>query len=470
MAKPSAEFLPTRRQLLRGVGMGMAALGVEPLLSATSSAVNPLAPKEPPLPAKAKRVVHIFLNGGLSQVDSFDPKPALMKYGGKALPVHLRTERKTGAAFPSPFKFQRYGESGLEVSDMFPSVAQSADDLCVIRSMHTNVPNHIPSLMMMNCGAQIQVRPSLGSWVTYGLGSENQNLPGFVALCPSGSPIAGSLNWRSAFLPGAYQGTHIDPSESEVERLVANIKNHYVQPEDQRRQLDVLARLNRTHQSERGEDTMLEARIQSFELAYRMQMEASDVFDISREPEHVRNAYGDTVHGRQMLIARRLLEKGVRFVQTWHGRGQPWDSHSEIEKNHGRLARECDQPIGAFLKDLKQRGLLEDTLVICGGEFGRTPVVELTSFGSNQGQNGRDHNSWGFSMWMAGGGVKAGHVHGSTDEFGFRAVDQPVHIHDLHATILHLLGFNHEQFTYRYSGRDFRLTDVHGNVVRDILA
>ena len=478
MAKPSAGFTSwTRRQLLRGVGMGMAAIGCEPLLDAggsaatgVSSAVNPLAPKAPPLPAKAKRVVHIFLNGGLSQVDSFDPKPALAKYGGKSLPVHLRTERSTGAAFPSPFKFQRYGESGIEVSEIFKNVGSCADDLCVIRSMHTNVPNHIPSLMMMNCGAQIQVRPSLGSWVTYGLGSENQNLPGFVALCPNGAPIADALNWRSAFLPGAYQGTYIDPSQTEVERLIANIKNHYVEPAAQRRQLDVLARLNRAHQRERAADTLLEARIQSFELAYRMQMEASEVFDISGEPEHVKRAYGDTVHGRQMLIARRLLERGVRFVQTWHGRGQPWDSHSEIEKNHGRLAGECDQPIGAFLKDLKQRGLLDDTLVICGGEFGRTPVVELTAFGSNAGQNGRDHNSWGFSMWMAGGGVKGGHVHGSTDEFGFRAVDQPVHIHDLHATILHLLGFDHEQFTYRYSGRDFRLTDVHGNVVHDILA
>ncbi len=448
--------------------MGMAAIGSEPLLEASS--VNPLAPKAPPLPAKAKRMVHIFLNGGLSQVDSFDPKPVLAKYAGKALPVHLRTERSTGAAFPSPFEFQRYGESGIEVSEMFPNVAASADDLCVIRSMHTNVPNHIPSLMMMNCGAQIQARPSLGSWVTYGLGSENQNLPGFVALCPNGDPIRGSLNWRSAFLPGAYQGTYIDPSQTEVERLVANIKNQYVEPAAQRRQLDVLARLNRAHQSEREADRLLEARIQSFELAYRMQMEASDVFDISGEPESVRQAYGDTVHGRQMLIARRLLEKGVRFVQTWHGRGQPWDSHSEIKKNHGQMARECDQPIGAFLKDLKQRGLLEDTLVLCGGEFGRTPVLELTAFGSNAGQNGRDHNSWGFSMWMAGGGVKGGHIHGSTDEFGFRAVDQPVHIHDLHATILHLLGFDHEQFTYRYSGRDFRLTDVHGNVVHDILA
>ncbi len=478
MAKPSAGFSPlTRRQLLGGIGMGMAAIGCKPLLgadgsaaAAVSSTVSPLAPKAPPLPARAKRVVHIFLNGGLSQVDTFDPKPALTKYGGKALPVHLRTERSTGAAFPSPFKFQRYGESGIEVSEIFKNVGSCADDLCVIRSMHTNVPNHIPSLMMMNCGAQIQVRPSLGSWVTYGLGSENQNLPGFVALCPNGSPIAGALNWRSAFLPGAYQGTHIDSSQTEVERLIANIKNHFVEPAAQRRQLDLLDRLNRAHQRERAEDTLLEARIQSFELAYRMQMEASDVFDIRGEPEHVKRAYGDTVHGRQMLIARRLLEKGVRFVQTWHGRGQPWDSHSEIEKNHGRLARECDQPIGAFLKDLKQRGLLDDTLVICGGEFGRTPVVELTAFGSNAGQNGRDHNSWGFSMWMAGGGVRGGHVHGSTDEFGFRAVEQPVHIHDLHATILHLLGFDHEQLTYRYSGRDFRLTDVHGRVVKELLA
>ena len=477
MGKPSAEFSPlTRRQLLGGIGMGMAAIGCEPLLGAAGSAaalssnINPLAPKPPPLPAKVKRVVHIFSNGGPSQVDTFDPKPALAKYAGKALPIHLRTERRTGAAFPSPFKFQRYGESGIEVSEIFKNVGECADDLCVIRSMHTNVPNHIPSLLMMNCGAQIQARPSLGSWVTYGLGSENQNLPGFVALCPNGDPIGGALNWRSAFLPGAFQGTHIDPSQTEVERLIANIKNHFVEPAAQRRQLDLLGRLNRAHQRERAEDTLLEARIQSFELAYRMQMEASEVFDISGEPEYVKQAYGDTVHGRQMLIARRLLEKGVRFVQTWHGAGQPWDSHSEIEKNHGKLAGQCDQPIGAFLKDLKQRGLLDDTLIVWGGEFGRTPVVELTAFGSNAGQNGRDHNSWGFSMWMAGGGVKGGHVHGSTDEFGFRAVDNPVHIHDLHATILHLLGFDHEQFTYRYSGRDFRLTDVHGRVVTELLA
>jgi len=465
----------TRRDLLRLSGMGMGALGLEALLGASQAeaagrtSVNPLAPKTPPYPAKARRVVHLFMNGGPSQVDTFDPKPALEKYAGKKLPIHLRTERATGSAFPSPFGFTKYGESGIEVSELFPHIGSCADDLCVIRSMHTDVPNHIPSFMMMNCGSLTQVRPSLGAWVTYGLGSENQNLPGFVALCPGGVPTGGAPNWRSAFLPGAYQGTHIDTSEREVERLIANIANHSVSQPEQRRQLDLLAELNRRHREQRPEDALLEARIQSFELAYRMQMEASEVFDIRNEPESVKRMYGDTVHGRQMIIARRLLEQGVRFVQVWHSAGQPWDSHSELARNHSRLARQCDQPIGAFLKDLKQRGMLDDTLVIFGGEFGRTPVVELTEFGSNFGENGRDHNSYGFSMWLAGGGVKGGYVHGATDEFGFRAVDRPVHVHDLHATVLHLLGFDHEQFTYRYSGRDFRLTDVHGRIVDDLL-
>ena len=470
-------LLWNRRELLRLSGMGMAALGCQTLLAGASrpqgsspASSNPLTPKPPPQLGKAKRVVHLFMNGGPSQVDTFDPKPALEKYAGKKLPIHLRTERATGAAFPSPFKFIKHGQSGIEISEIFPHIGSCADDLCVIRSMHTNVPNHVPSFYMMNCGSFPQPRPSLGSWVTYGLGSENQNLPGFIALCPGGNPTGGAPNWRSAFLPGAYQGTLIDTSEVEVERLIANIKNRSVSPDGQRRQLDLLAELNRDHQQDRGEDALLEARIQSFELAYRMQMEASDVFDISGEPEYVKRAYGDTAHGRQMIITRRLLEKGVRFIQVYHGAGQPWDSHNEIAKNHGNLGKECDQPIGAFLKDLKQRGMLDDTLVIWGGEFGRTPAVELTAFGSNPGVNGRDHNSYGFSMWLAGGGVKGGFVHGSTDEFGYRAVDKPVHVHDLHATILHLLGFDHEKFTYRYSGRDFRLTDVHGRVVGELLA
>ncbi|MFN3326363.1 MAG: DUF1501 domain-containing protein [Bryobacteraceae bacterium] len=438
--------------------------------AAPAATLNPLAPKAPPLPAKAKRVVHLFMNGGPSHIDTFDPKPALEKYAGKPLPFTFRTERKTGAAFPSPFKFKPYGESGIEVSEIFRHVGECADDLCVIRSMKTELPNHEPSLMMMNCGEVRQVRPSFGSWVTYGLGSENQNLPGYIALCPGGVPLLASMNWRSAFLPGAYQGTHIDSSEILVERLVENVRNRVVAREDQRRQLDLLEKLNRTYQHERADDPQLEARIQSFELAYRMQMEAEDAFDLSKEPEHIRALYGDNVQGRQMLMARRLLERGVRFVQVWHGPVQPWDSHDDIATNHRRLAESCDKAIAGLLKDLKQRGMLDDTLVIWGGEFGRTPTVELPDPGANSGMaNGRDHNPYGFSMWLAGGGVKPGYIHGATDEFGFQAVEKPVHVHDLHATLLHVLGFDHEKFTYRYAGRDFRLTDVHGHVVKDLL-
>lgn len=458
----------TRRELLTRSGMGLAYSALPSLFAAASA---PLAPKQPPLPQRAKRVVHFFMNGGPSQVDTFDPKPALARMAGKEIPIHLRTERKTGAGFPSPFEFRRCGQSGIEISEIFPHVASMADELCVIRSMHTNIPNHEPSLMMMNCGSEQQARPSFGAWVTYGLGTENQNLPGFIALCPGGLPVRGTHNWRSAFLPGAYQGTHIDTRYTVVERLIENITNTSVTRDAQRRQLDLLARLNQAHQSGREEDEMIESRIQSFELAYRMQMEAADVFDLSREPQSMREMYGDTQYGRQALIARRLIERGVRFVQVWHGAGQPWDAHNDVKENHARLARECDQPIAAFLKDLKQRGLLQDTLVIWGGEFGRTPTVELAAFGSNlNGSNGRDHNSYGFSMWLAGGGVRGGYVHGATDDFGFRAEQDRVHVHDLHATLLHLLGFNHETFTYRYAGRDFRLTDVHGQVVKELLA
>lgn len=467
----------TRREILRDATMGMGWCALGTLLASEQSHANPgydptdpLAPKLPPRPAKAKRVIHIFMNGGPSQVDTFDPKPALTKYGGKPLPIHLRTERATGTAFPSPFEFRKHGQSGIEVSEIFPEVAKHADDLCVIRSMHTEVPNHGPSLMMMNTGTTQQSRPSVGAWLTYGLGSENRNLPGFVVLCPDGYPVWGAKNWRSSFLPGAFQGTHIDTRQTSPDKLIANVRSRFASHESQRTQLDLLGKLNRAHSALRPGDDLLEARTQSYELAFRMQMEAADVFDIGSEPASVRESYGDTVHGRQMLIARRLLEKGVRFVQVWHGAGQPWDSHSEIDRNHRRLAGECDRPIAALLADLKQRGMFDDTLVIWGGEFGRTPVVELAAFGSNEGQNGRDHNSYGFSMWLAGGGVKRGHVHGATDEFGFRAEQGKVHVHDLHATLLHLLGFDHEQFTFRYAGRDFRLTDVHGRVVHEVIA
>jgi hypothetical protein len=323
----------------------------------------------------------------------------------------------------------------------------------------------------MNCGEARVARPSVGSWVLYGLGTENQNLPGFIVMCPNGYPITETANWQSSFLPGIYQGTYIDSKHTNIEKLIENIKNRSVSSTAQRAQLDLLMQLNQEHLQRRQREAELETRIQSFELAYRMQTEAADAFDVSQEPASIRALYGEGTQARQILIARRLLERGVRYVQVWHGAGQPWDAHDDLETNHRKLAGQCDQAIAGLLKDLKQRGMLDDTLVIWGGEFGRTPTVELPTPGSNQGKmNGRDHNHYGFSMWLAGGGVKGGHVHGATDEFGFQATENPVHVHDLHATILHLLGFNHETFTYRYAGRDFRLTDVEGKVVQGILA
>jgi uncharacterized protein (DUF1501 family) len=301
------------------------------------------------------------------------------------------------------------------------------------------------------------------------MGTENQNLPGFVAMCP-GLPVSDVSNWRSAFLPGIYQGTYINTTRTTVEELIENIQNNNVTAPEQRRQLDLLMELNHLHQENRQDDPNLEARIESFELAFRMQMAASDAFDLSREPQYVRDAYGHHIQGRQLLIARRLIERGVRVVQVYHGNVQPWDSHSQIAQEHRNLANQCDGPISALLTDLKQRGLFNETLVICGGEFGRTPVVELPQPGTGDNRLGRDHNHWGFSVWLAGGGVKGGMTYGATDDFGFRAVENRVHVHDLHATMLRLLGFNHEQLTYRYAGRDFRLTDVSGNVVEDIIA
>jgi hypothetical protein len=440
--------------------------------AAVEASASPLVARSPQFPARAKRMIHLFMNGGPSQVDTFDPKPALTRYAGKALPMdYLATERKTGAAFGSPFGFKKYGQSGIEVSDIFSKVGECVDDICVIRSMHADVPNHEPSLMLMNCGDARQARPSVGSWILYGLGTENQNLPGFVVMSPGGYPIAESQNWQNAFLPGAYQGTFIDPKHTEIDKLIANIRNDSIPTKAQRRQLDLLLELNRAHLARRQNEAALESRIHAFELAFRMQTEAAEAFDISGEPEHIRAMYGEGVHARQILIARRLLERGVRYVQLWHGEGQPWDNHDDIETAHRALAQQCDQPIAALLKDLKQRGMLEDTLVLWGGEFGRTPTVELPTPGMNAGKmNGRDHNHYGFTMWLAGGGVKGGYVHGATDEFGFRAVENKVHVHDLHATILHLMGFDHERFTFRYAGRDFRLTDVHGKVVQEIIA
>jgi hypothetical protein len=458
----------SRRELLRSTGTGLGLLALPALLQASG---NPLAPRTPHFPARAKHIIHIYLNGGPSQVDTWDPKPELTKWGGRRLPIgNLTTERETGVALASPFKFEQYGESGLWCSEIFQkTAAQHADRICVIRSMYANTPNHEQSMRLMNTGDERLSRPSYGSWLTYGLGCENQNLPGFVALCP-GLPVADSSNWRSSFLPGVYQGTYLDTRKKNVKELVANIRNSDLDIPAQRRPSVPRKRHNRRHQQTRREDASLEARIQSFELAFRMQMQATDALDISKESKQTQQLYkADTVHGRQLLIARRLVERGVRVVQCYHGDVQPWDSHSNIAGEHRRLGNETDGPIAALLTDLAQRGLLKDTLIICGGEFGRTPAVEIP-IGGGGVPTGRDHNHHGFTVWLAGGGVKGGFAWGETDEFGYQAVENRVHVHDLHATILHLMGFDHKQLTYRHAGRDFRLTDVHGTVVNDVIA
>ena len=462
-----------RRHWMRLCGMGFGGLALSGMLASekrmiAQSESEPLASSGAlPLhfPATAKHVIHVFLNGGVSQVDTFDPKPELTRRAGQILPFeNLKTERKTGVALPSPFAFEQHGQSGIPVSDLFPKLAKCVDEMTVIRSMYAQLPSHELSLMLMNTGDQRLVRPSLGSWLTWGMGTINENLPAFVALCPGGLPVGGAGNWRSAFLPGTFQGTRIDTSKSDTSKLIDHLQNKRLSAGEQAKQFELLQQLNTTHLEQRPGEVAIEARRKSFELAYRMQSEAADAFDLSGEPEHILKLYGDGPQNRQLLIARRLVERGVRFVQTWHGEMQPWDSHSNILQEHRKVANECDSGLAALLIDLKQRGLLDQTLVLCSGEFGRTPTVEMGQDGTGASQ-GRDHNHWGFSLWMAGGGVKRGTIYGATDEFGFKAVENPVSIHDLHATILRLMGYDHQRMTYRYAGRDFRLTDVHGQVI-----
>jgi Protein of unknown function (DUF1501) len=461
----------TRREMLQRVGTGFGVLGLanllheQKMLAQTGNqpgATNPLAPKPAHFQPRAKRVIHLFMNGGLSQVDSFDPKPALDRFHGQRPPAANRSsERSTAGLMRSPFRFHRCGQSGLEISEIFPRLSECADDLCVIRSMYTNVPNHEPSLLMMTCGETQPIRPSMGSWLSYGLGTENQNLPGFVVMCP-GFPVVGPALWSNSFLPGIYQGAHINNSNMDPRRVLQNLSNNYLNRDAQREQMDLMRQLNEMHLQRRGgSDNPLEARIQSLEMAFRMQFEAQEVFDLARETQSTRDLYGRGQFNDACLVARRLLERGVRTVQIFTGSGQPWDDHGNIQ-NHRNNARTVDQPVAALLKDLKARGLLEDTLVLFGGEFGRTPTSE--------GATGRDHNNLGFSVWLAGGGVKGGHVHGASDEFGFAAAEGRMHVHDLHATMLHLMGLDHERLTYRYSGRDFRLTDVSGTVNHSIIA
>ncbi len=454
----------SRRDMLARTGTGLGMLGLASVLQNESVAAdipkNPLAPKAGHHKAKAKAVIHLFMNGGPSQVDTFDPKPELEKHHGKKPPTaDLKTERGTGPLYKSPFKFAKAGKSGIEVSELYPEIAKCIDDICVIRSMHTNVPNHEPSLLMMTCGNQQPIRPSMGSWLTYGLGTENQNLPGFVVLCP-GKPVVGPQLWSNSFLPGVFQGCHI--SSLDPKKVIEHIENRSISTDSQRKQLDLLNELNRLHKDRKGGDDQLEARIQSLEMAFRMQTEAVEAFDLNKEKAATRDLYGKGYFADACLIARRLVERGVRMVQIYYGSGQPWDDHGNIEAGHRGKAKDSDKACAALLTDLKRLGLLEETLVLWGGEFGRTPTSE--------GGNGRDHNHHGFSVWLAGGGVKGGMAYGSTDEFGFAAVEKKVHVHDLHATILHQMGIDHEKLTYRYSGRDFRLTDVHGTIVKDILA
>ena len=417
---------------------------------------------------KAKRLVFLFLNGGPSHLDTFDPKPALVKHAGQQPTGELYKKNKGSGFMPSPFAFSKQGRSGIEICETLPHLARVIDECCIIRSMHTDVPNHEPALLQMHTGNLQPIRPSLGSWLLYGLGTSNRNLPGYIVLRPSPKIVVGPALWSNSFLPAEYQATSVVTAEMAVEKLVANIRNPRQSASEQRTQLDLLARLNQHHLAQRPGEAALEGEIRAMETAFHMQREAMETFDISREPQPVRDAYGDTPFARSCLLARRLLEDGVRVVTVYYtsSDNQPWDTHADHNQRHQKLCADGDRAAGALIADLKQRGMLEDTLVVWGGEFGRTPYAE----NRDEKKAGRDHHHTAFSMLLAGGGVKGGLAFGTTDELGMKAAEHPVHVHDLHATILHLLGLDHEKLTYRYAGRDFRLTDVHGKVVKEILA
>ena len=472
MDKPPFQPLSRRTLLQRSAG-GFGYLALQALLAketVQAAPENPLASKPVKFPARAKRVVFLFMTGGPSHVDTFDPKPLLQRDDGKPYPfAQPRVQfAATGKLLKSPWSFKQYGESGLAVSELFPNVARHVDDLCMLRSLHGTNPAHGGACLKLHTGSDTQVRPSMGSWLLYGLGTENENLPGFLTICPTFAH-GGVNNWGAAFLPAYCQGTPIGNASIPSDKaLVQHIVNSQTGSVAQRKQLDFVAKLNHEHLALSGPDLALEGRINSFELAYRMQSTMPEAQDLSSESEATKRLYGmdqpiTENFGRQCLMARRFLERGVRFVQVTHSDGEvQWDQHGTLFKGHTKNALEVDKPIAGFLEDLKQRGLLEDTLVIWGGEFGRTPTA--------QGNDGRDHNPNGFTMWMAGGGVKKGFAYGSTDDYGYFAQEDKVHIHDLHATILHLLGLDHEKLTHRYAGRDFRLTDVSGHVVKEILA
>jgi hypothetical protein len=468
----------SRRDMLRrtcaGFGMvGLAGLlGDHALLGAPGpGAAVPPAGRYSPAPhfsPKAKRVIFLFMNGGPSHVDTFDPKPALAKYDGQQPSGALFKKSKGSGFLPSPLKFEKCGRGGVDVSESLPNLKRVIDDCCVIRSLHTDVPNHEPALLQMCTGNVQPVRPSLGSWALYGLGTENENLPGYVVLRTSPKIVVGPALWSSGFLPAQYQAATVVTEDMRVDKLIANIRNPGLSGPRQREQLDLLGKLNAMHLAKRDGDTELDAQIKTMETAFRMQTEAAEAFDISKEPQALRDAYGDSNFGRSCILARRLVESGVRFVSVYYtsADNQPWDTHADHYARHHKLCADSDRATAMLITDLKNRGLLDDTLVVWGGEFGRTPYAE----NRDKATAGRDHHHTAFSMLLAGGGVKGGTAYGTSDELGMNAADHPVHVHDLHATILHLLGLDHEKLTYRYAGRDFRLTDVYGNVVRDIIA
>jgi uncharacterized protein (DUF1501 family) len=455
---PDDPFAPTRRSFLRELSGSIGLLGVASYLRAVESPTTPpTALGKPHFKPRARRVIFLFMAGGPSHLDTFDPKPDLAKHDGERPDsADLRTERVTGGLLPSPFRFRPGGNSGVPVSDLLPNIREFADELCVLRAVHAVNPNHSPAANFLATGRIDAIHPGIGAWVSYGLGSENADLPGFVSL---GGGFGQTGFERSGYLPGQFQATRVAAAETEPEKMIRHLRNPAIGPADQKRQLDALQAFNKSYDAANGNDPQLEARVRAMETAFRMQTAAGDAFDVRREPIRLREAYGTSEFARGCLLARRLVERGVRFVQLSLG---GWDHHARINDELKKKCGEIDRPIAALLRDLRQRGLLDETLVVWGGEFGRTPVSE--------NGDGRDHNHYGFTMWMAGGGVKGGMIHGATDEFGFRAAEGQVSVHDLHATILHLLGLDHERITYRYSGRDFRLTDVHGRVVNEILA
>jgi len=477
MSEQIRKFLTRREALTRcGSGFGLVALSAllaeqaqaaNPAPNVPAKVPNPLAVKPPMFPARAKRVIFLFMHGGPSQVDTFDPKPLLTRDSGKPFPGEKPRVQfaQTGNLLRSPWEFKKYGQSGIEVSDLFPHVAQHVDKVCVIRSMYGSNPAHGGALLALHTGSDTFVRPSMGSWITYGLGSENQNLPGFVTICPT-LGHGGVQNWSSAFLPAAYQGTPIGNASIPAKTAAFNnIKNGEIPSDLQRMQLDMLKGMNDEQMQHYGVDMQLEARIQSFELAYRMQTSAPTLMDISDESKATLDLYGINENptdnfGRQCLLARRFCEKGVRFVQVTHS--YKWDQHGDLKNGHSKNALEVDKPIAGLLADLQSRGLLDDTLVLWSGEFGRTPTA--------QGNDGRDHNPHGFCCWMAGAGIKPGTTYGATDDYGYYAVQDKMHIHDLHATMLQILGIEHKRLTYRYGGRDYRLTDIAGEVAHGVLA